>query len=50
MGQLQYTMLRYKLASHFLPGFVFSQIRKHPATIIPTVKIAPNISINTSLF
>lgn len=39
----------HKLASHFLPDFVLSQIINAPVTTIPTVKIAPNISISIIL-
>lgn len=35
----------YKLASHFFPDLVLSQIKNAPATIMPAVNIAANISI-----
>ena len=35
----------YRLASHFFPDLVLSQIKNAPATIMPAVNIAANISI-----
>lgn len=35
----------HKSASHFLPDFVLSQIINAPVIMIPTVKMAPNMSI-----
>lgn len=46
MGLFLTNILYYKLSSHFLPDFVLSQIINAPVTTIPTVKIAPNISIS----
>ena len=46
IGLFLTNILYHKLASHFLPDFVLSQIINAPVTTIPTVKIAPNISIS----
>ena len=40
----------YKFANHFFPGLVYNQAKKPPATIMPAVKIAPNISIILAYF
>jgi hypothetical protein len=49
MGLFLTNIPYHKLASHFLPDFVLSQIINAPVTTIPTVKIAPNISISIIL-
>jgi len=35
----------HRLLSHFLPDLVLSHIKNEPATIMPAVNIAANISI-----
>ncbi len=39
----------HKFASHFFPDLVLNHAKKAPATTMPTVNIAPNISITIYL-